>query len=152
MPGTVTDFDSAFTRFPRSLVTVIPSARKQEQPREERREPSWFKSLSRATSLTKTNSLGSLADVIWLVIRPDLVILHGFPAGKRNVFVMWTCSAHAILFEHCAGAVSAIWFRARFFFQETYIWCMLWRNKSRRTIVRAVKSFAVFYCNKTPSA
>jgi len=44
MPGTVTDFESAFSRFPRSLETVI-SPRKQEHLEIEREE-SWFKFLS----------------------------------------------------------------------------------------------------------
>lgn len=44
MPGTVTDFESAFSRFPRGLETVI-SPRKQEHLEIEREE-SWFKFLS----------------------------------------------------------------------------------------------------------
>lgn len=85
MPGTVTGFESAFNRFPRTLETVI-SPYKQEYCLKIDREESQFKFLS--SDFFSVDSLWSLTDAIrsWF---GRVSWFSTVSAGKRNVFVPW---------------------------------------------------------------
>lgn len=116
MPGTVTDFESAFSRFPRGLETVI-SPRKQEHLEIEREERVGLNSFQ-VTSLDGFTLVVSRCDP--LVIRPGFVIFHGFSRQEKCLAIICLCTAtrgaHVISSEHCAGSQ---WSSIEGFFQDT---------------------------------
>lgn len=102
MPGTVTGFESTFSRFPRTLETVI-SPYKQEYWLKIDREESQFKFLS-------SNFFGEFTLVVNrcdpLVIRPGFVIFYGFRRQEKCLCIPTV--AHVISTIHRSKAVSSL--------------------------------------------
>lgn len=108
MPGTVTGFESAFSRFPRTLETVI-LPHKQEYCLKIDREESRFKFPS--SDFFSVDSLWSLTDAIrsWF---GRVSWFSTVSAGKRNVFVPWL--VHTWSHSSIGVERSVVWFYAKF--------------------------------------